>query len=81
MIAEQLLDEGTIGIEEARRFTGLGRTILYDLMGDGTLPYTKVGTRRLIPRRALIQILSQGVPSAPVATPPPAKTARSHRRQ
>lgn len=62
MIADELVDEGAVGIEEAKRFTGLGRTVLYRLMGDGRLPFTKVGARRLIPRRSLKQILVDGIP-------------------
>ena len=51
--------DGAVGIEEARRFSGLGRTVLYQLMTQGRLPFVKVGARRLIPRRALVALLSE----------------------
>jgi excisionase family DNA binding protein len=58
---DELLQDGAIGIEEARKFTGLGRSVLYDLMSKGRLPFTKIGARRLIPRRALVEVLAQGL--------------------
>jgi hypothetical protein len=33
-------------------------------MGEGRLSYTKVGARRLIPRRALVQVLAEGLTPA-----------------
>jgi excisionase family DNA binding protein len=64
MSRDELLEDGALGIEEARKFSGLGRTVLYDLMGEGRLSYTKVGARRLIPRRALVQVLAEGLTPA-----------------
>jgi excisionase family DNA binding protein len=52
--------EGTLKVPEAEAFTGLGRTSLYALMESGALPHTKIGSRRLIPKRALIRLLSEG---------------------
>ena len=34
----------------------LGRSTLYGLMERGDLPYACIGTRRLIPRRALVDL-------------------------
>ena len=59
----ELLDDGAMGVDAAKRFTGLGRTALYDLMNRRILPFTKVGSRRLIPKRALIQVLANNLTS------------------
>jgi excisionase family DNA binding protein len=59
--ATEMLAEGALGMEEARRFSGMGRTFLYAAMDRGDLPYTKVGRRRLIPRRALIAFLARNL--------------------
>lgn len=61
MSATELMSDGALGIEDAQRFCGLGRTVLYALMTEGKLPYTKVGARRLIPKRALVALLSRNV--------------------
>ena len=44
-------------VAEAKAATGLGITNLYQLMSDGTLPYRKVGKRRLIPADALRRLV------------------------
>lgn len=44
-------------VAEASRATGIGRTTLYKLMGDGSLSSVKIGNRRLIPASALQAIL------------------------
>ena len=43
MITEDLLADRTFGIEAAKQFSGLGRTLLYELMTEGRLPFVKVG--------------------------------------
>jgi len=45
----------TIG--EACEVTGLGRTKLYELIGDGHLATTTVGRRRLVLVRSLLSLL------------------------
>lgn len=67
MSADEVLRDGSFGIEEARKFSGLGRTALYEAMCRGELPYVKAGARRLIPRRALIEWLARGL-HGPVTT-------------
>jgi excisionase family DNA binding protein len=57
-LSEMTYSEGALTIGGAIEFTGIGRSTLYALMGRGELPYTKVGTRRLIPRRALVALLA-----------------------
>jgi excisionase family DNA binding protein len=47
----------TCTINEAREVTGLGRTKLYELIGDGHLATTTVGRRRLVVVRSLLSLI------------------------
>lgn len=47
----------TCTINEACEMTGLGRTKLYELIGDGHLVTTTVGRRRLVVVRSLLSLL------------------------
>ena len=47
----------TCTISEACEMTGLGRTKLYELIGDGRLATTTVGRRRLVVVRSLLSLL------------------------
>jgi excisionase family DNA binding protein len=49
--------EGSMGVQEAAAFPGLGRTRLLEMAYEGTLPTTKVGRRRLFARRGLVELL------------------------
>lgn len=49
--------DGAMTVAQATQFSGLGRSSLYELMTAGELPFIKIGCRRLIPRRALIDLL------------------------
>jgi excisionase family DNA binding protein len=53
----------TCTINEACEMTGLGRTKLYELIGEGHLATTTVGRRRLVVVRSLLSLLE---PSTPV---------------
>lgn len=53
--------DGAMGVEDACSFTGLGPTELYDRMKAGTLTFTRVGKRRLIPRKSLVALLAQNL--------------------
>jgi hypothetical protein len=53
-----LFSDGGLRVAAAARESGLSRTVLYELMGAGLLPYSKVGAARIIPRRALMNILA-----------------------
>ena len=52
----ELVQDGLMTIREAIAFLRLGRSTLYGLMERGDLPYACIGARRLIPRRALIDL-------------------------
>lgn len=69
MSAKELLSEGALGLDEAQRFTGLGRSYLYELMVKGRLPYSKCGSRRLIPKKALVELLANGLVGVQQAIP------------
>lgn len=56
-----ILQDGTCDIPEAMRLTGLKRTYLYELMTRGELKYAKVGKRRLIVRRSLVELLRRNL--------------------
>jgi excisionase family DNA binding protein len=43
-------------------FLSLSRSKVYELMGDGTLPYRKIGKSRRIPRWAMLDLAIKGVP-------------------
>jgi len=47
----------TCTINEACEMTGLGRTKLYELIGDGHLATTTIGRRRLVMVRSLLSLL------------------------
>ena len=55
----ELLEDGCFTIEEAVRFSGLGRSFLYEQMKAGRLPYIKIGNARRVPRRALQRFLAE----------------------
>ncbi len=48
----------SVSVEEAARLLGLGRSNLFKLMESGELRSVKVGSRRLVPRRALEELLA-----------------------
>ncbi len=52
----ELVQDGLMTIREAVAFLHLGRSTLYGLMERGDLPYACIGARRLIPRRALVDL-------------------------
>jgi excisionase family DNA binding protein len=84
MVGTDLMTDGSFGVEEAQSFSGLGRTFLYELMTRGELPYTKVGARRLIPKRALVELLAKGLtclPTTPGVAPATAEKLRRRRQQ
>lgn len=56
---KDVLEDGALTVAEAEAFSGLGRTTLYAAMARGELAHTRVGRRRLIPKRALVELLSR----------------------
>jgi excisionase family DNA binding protein len=56
-----LLEDGVMTVPEGQEFSRLSRSALYALMERGELPYVKLGKRRMIPRRALIEMMRRGL--------------------
>ena len=59
--AMELLEGGMLKIGDAVAFSGLGRTRIYDAMSAGRLSYVQYGRRRLIPKKALLLLLAEGL--------------------
>lgn len=59
--ARRLLAEGVVSVKEAQEFSRLSHQEIYNRMNDGSLKYVRHGKRRLIPRVALIEMLSRGL--------------------
>ena len=55
----RLVRDGAMTIPEAMRFAGVGRSLLYEEMAAGRLPFLKIGNARRIPRRALEEWLAK----------------------
>ena len=56
---EELLLDGTVTVAGAVKEFGLSRSVLYELMAEGRLPYCQPHSRRLIPRAALRKLLAE----------------------
>jgi hypothetical protein len=56
-----LLEDGVMTVPEGQDFSRLSRSALYALMERGELAYLKLGKRRMIPRRALVQMMERGL--------------------
>lgn len=58
---EDIVKDGLVTIPEAQSFTRLSRSKLYLEMDAGRLAYVTLGRRRLIPKRALIEMAAHGL--------------------
>jgi Helix-turn-helix domain len=56
-----LVEDGLLTVGEAQEFSRLSRSDLYARMGRGELAYCKLGKRRLIPRRALVELAARSL--------------------
>jgi excisionase family DNA binding protein len=56
-----LMTDGLMSVGGACQFLGLGRSSVYKLMDEGSLPYCKIGGARRIPRRALIALADRAL--------------------
>ena len=54
------LDPG-MSVATAVQEFGVSRSVLYELMQSGRLPYSQVGRKRVIARRALAELLAKSV--------------------
>jgi len=53
--------DGMLSVAAAAKFSGIGVTKLYALMGSGDLPSVRYGRKRLIPRRGLVAFLESRI--------------------
>jgi Helix-turn-helix domain len=56
-----LVQDGLMTVPEAQEFSRLSRSDLYARMERGDLAYCKLGKRRMIPRRAMVEMARQGL--------------------
>lgn len=56
--AVAVVADGMFTVKEAVEFTKLSRSELYALMGRGELQFLKHGKRRLVPKRAIVELLA-----------------------
>lgn len=52
----ELVADGLARVVEAAKFLGLSKSMVYDMMNDGTLASVRIGGARRIPRKALIEL-------------------------
>lgn len=62
--AADLFAEGALTIDAIKREFGIGRTAVYELMNAGKLPYSAATGRRLVPRKAIKQLLAEEIVGA-----------------
>ena len=51
-----LVADGMVHVPEAAQFLGIGKSLLYQMMDQGEVPFAKFHGRRCIPRRALVEL-------------------------
>lgn len=66
--ADELMRDGTVTVAGAKDEYGLSRSRLYQLMTTGCLPYSQIGAKRYMPRRAIIRLLEAGMVGGVVET-------------
>ncbi|MDE0878314.1 MAG: helix-turn-helix domain-containing protein [Sphingomonas bacterium] len=49
----------TVTIEDAKKVTGLGRTKLYELIGNGSLDVVRIGRRTLVKTASIRALVDQ----------------------
>jgi excisionase family DNA binding protein len=55
----ELVEDGNYELTEALDVSKLGRSTIYLRMEDGSIPFMRIGRRRLIPKRGLMRFLAQ----------------------
>lgn len=54
-------------VDQASKALGVGRTTMYELIGQGDIPTVKIGRRRLVPAAALREYVDRISDLSPVA--------------
>lgn len=68
-----------VTIPDAARLTGLSRSRIYTLLGDGRLPLVKLGGSSLVPYRALAELIAKHIAPMPPQAQERARRARAGR--
>ena len=55
----EIVSEGLMSVRNVARFLGVSRSLVYELMGWGELPWVKLGRARRIPRRAVVDLAAR----------------------
>lgn len=58
---EELVADGLCTVNEAVQFWGVKKSLVYAMMERGDIPYVRIGRRRLIPRRFLMQFAAENL--------------------
>jgi excisionase family DNA binding protein len=66
----ELLADGLMRVAEAAEFLAVGKSTVYAMTNDGTLPYVCVRNGRRIPRRAVRELAEGRLVEGPAAPPP-----------
>ena len=61
MSDQEVVEEGLLSVVEACQFLGISRSLLNELMTHRVLDSVKLGSRRLIPKRALVEVAVRGL--------------------
>ncbi len=64
------MDRYTITVEEAARRLGIGRSLAYSLVREGSLPHLRLGSRIVIPVNALERLLEDAQGNAELTRVP-----------
>ncbi len=59
----ELARDGAVTINDAVAWSGIGRSTLYNLIGDGQVKTAKIGKRRLVLRASLREFLAKSIPA------------------
>lgn len=59
--AVEMFADGGVSVATAVREYGISRSVLYTLMGSGQLPYSQIGRKRILARKALADLLARSV--------------------
>jgi len=59
--SRELCASGLMRPAEAAAFLGVSRSLIYDLMASGDIPYVRVRSDRRVPRTALIEYASKRI--------------------
>ncbi len=55
------VSEGLLTVKKAAEFLSISRSKLYALMGNGELPFVKIGRSRRVPRQAVVELAARGL--------------------